>query len=149
VPNNCQQLPNRKTCHEPKRVFPSFSFVFLSAACRLATEFLIFMVQIITPDDTQPANSQQAPTPDPPPRRGKMHQDNVINVILCALPKAKKTECNCQIRSRNQECAIRHAYRQGNPTRLVPGERYSSDKSLITISDEEMADNVPSASQQA
>jgi hypothetical protein len=106
-------------------------------------------MEFLTQNSTQPANPPQEPIPDPVPRTGKTHQNDAVNAILRALPKAKKVERNHQIRSRNEDRAIGCAYRQGDPTRSIPGERYSSDESLITVSNEEMPPEPPSTSQQA
>lgn len=70
-------------------------------------------------------------------------------MALCTLPKPNKVKHNNQIRSRNADHAVGRAYRQDDPTHSVPGQRYSSDESLITVSDEEMPPEPPSASQQA
>jgi hypothetical protein len=102
----------------------------------------------MTSTDT-PDASQHNPGPDHqvPDHRKKTHIGDAINALLKNLPRTQKVERNKKIEFRNSQRTLGRAYRQQNPQHSLAGERYSSDESLITLSDTEH--EPPSASQQA
>ena len=69
-------------------------------------------------------------------RRRKTHLNDTINALLYGLPRAKKLERNQAINVRNENRAIGRAYRVESPDHFAERQRYSSDESLITISDD-------------
>ena len=87
------------------------------------------------------------PAPAAPPHRRKTHVNDALTALLRDLPNSKKRERNQNITARNEQRAVGRAYRLQNPDLLDEGQLYSSDESLITISDGEP--EPPSASQQA
>ncbi len=108
---------------------------------------------MITPAETQPqtqlsTQTQPAPPPAPPSRRRKTHKDAEYAALLRDLPRAKRLDRNREIKTRNEQRAISRAYRNQNPGEDIEGGRYSSDESLLTLSEGE-DDAPPSASQQA
>ncbi|KAF8341012.1 hypothetical protein F5887DRAFT_977732 [Amanita rubescens] len=67
----------------------------------------------------------------------KTHANDTIIALLRSLPRAARLERNEQIKLRNQERQIGRAYRESDPLRNYDGERYSSDESLCTITDDD------------
>ncbi|KAF8725211.1 hypothetical protein AX14_008258 [Amanita brunnescens Koide BX004] len=68
-------------------------------------------------------------------RKRKTHLNDTVIAVLRSLPRAARLDQNKLITSRNQQRAVGRAYRESDPSRNETGERYSSDESLCSISD--------------
>ena len=68
-------------------------------------------------------------------RKRKTHLNDTVIAVLRSLPRAARLDQNKLITSRNQQRAVGRAYRESDPSCNETGERYSSDESLCSISD--------------
>jgi hypothetical protein len=102
-------------------------------------------MELLDVPEIGPAQANQPPADLPFVKKRKTHANDTIIALFRGLSRPKKLEYNRLISARNDQRVLGRAYRHENPARNVDGERYSSDESFITISEEDAGP--PSASQ--
>ena len=90
----------------------------------------------ISDNNPNQSNPNNGPPAGPAPtRRRKTHVNDTVIAVLRSLPRTARLYQNKLITTRNQQRALGRAYRESDPSRNETEERYSSDESLCSISD--------------